>query len=160
MIISCSSDFCNTFDFTNHIKANTCFKSLNETSIDVVLENWPGSFQTFGVTTTGLIDCRKMILNFFGSYFSRLPPKTITCRSFRYFVRFLYELENKLCTKECNGVVKYLNKDLLTNFRQPYSTKTKPSEGKSSYFYHKRTKQRTRSRIKNKFNNGHPERPS
>ena len=59
MIISCSSDFCNTFDFTNHIKANTCFKSLNETSIDVVLENWPGSFQTFGVTIQGSVTVAK-----------------------------------------------------------------------------------------------------
>ena len=55
-----------------------------------------------------------MILTFFRYYFSRLPPKTITYRSFRYFGTkdFLYELEYKLRTKECIGAVKY---DDLTN---------------------------------------------
>ena len=33
------SDLCDTFDLTNLIKANTCFKSSNQTSIDVVLTN-------------------------------------------------------------------------------------------------------------------------
>ena len=55
-----------------------------------------------------------MVLTFFCFYFFRLPPKTITYRSFRYFETkdFLYELENKLWTKECNGELKY---DDLTN---------------------------------------------
>ena len=55
-----------------------------------------------------------MILTFFCFYFFRLPPETITYRSFRYFETkdFLYELENKLWTKECNGELKY---DDLTN---------------------------------------------
>ena len=56
-----------------------------------------------------------MILPFFRSYFPRLPPKTITYRNFRYFETkdFLYELENKLRTNECNGGVKYED---LTSF--------------------------------------------
>ena len=98
----------------NLINANTCFKSSNQTSIDVILTKGPRSFQKSGVITTGLSDCCKMILIFFRSYFSRLPPKTITYTSIRYFETkdFLYELENKLRTKECNGGVKY---DDLTN---------------------------------------------
>ena len=108
------SDSCDTFDLTNLIKANTCFKSSNQTFIDVVLTNRPRSFQKSGVITTGLNDCHKMILIFFRSYFSRLPSKTITYRRFRYFETkdFLYELENKLRSKECHGGVKY---DDLTN---------------------------------------------
>ena len=45
-----------------------------------------------------------MILTFFSSYFSSLPPKIIAYRSFRYFETkdFLYELESKLGNKECN----------------------------------------------------------
>ena len=39
------SDLCDTFDLTNLIKANTCFKSSNQTSIDVILTNRPWSFQ-------------------------------------------------------------------------------------------------------------------
>ena len=71
------SDLCDTFDSTNLIKANTCFKSSNQTSIDVIFTNRPRSFQKSGVITTELSDCHKMILTFFCSYFSRLPAKTI-----------------------------------------------------------------------------------
>ena len=67
------SALCDTFDLTNLIKANTCFKSSYQTSIDVILTKRP-SFQKSGVITTGLSDCQKMILTFFHSYFSRLPP--------------------------------------------------------------------------------------
>ena len=60
-----------------------------------------------------------MTLTFFLSYFSRLPPK-------RYFETkgFLYELENKLRTKECNGrgnhvpfMTKELSKSIMTRSR-------------------------------------------
>ena len=96
------SDLCDTFDLTNLIKANTCFKASNQTSIDIILTNRPRSFQKSGVITTGLSDCHKMILTFFRSYLSRLPPKIITYRSFRYF-------ETKIF---CNEKVKY---DDVTN---------------------------------------------
>ena len=79
------SDFCDTFDLTNLIKANTCFKSSNQTSIDGPLTSRPRSFQKSGVVTTGLSDLHKMILTFFRSYFSRCSPKSVTYRSFRYF---------------------------------------------------------------------------
>ena len=39
------SDLCDNFDLTNLIKANTCFKSSNQTSIDVILTNRPRSFK-------------------------------------------------------------------------------------------------------------------
>ena len=95
------SDLCHTFDMTSLIKANTCFKSPNQTSIEVTLTDRSKSFLKFGVITRGLSDCHKMILTFFRSYFSRLPPKNITYRSFRYFEAkdFLYELGTNLRTK-------------------------------------------------------------
>ena len=104
-------------DLTNLIKLTLVLRSSNQNSIDVILTNRSRSFQKSGVITTGLSDCHKMILPFFRSYFPRLPPKTITYRNFRYFETkdFLYELENKLRTKECNGGVKY---DDLTSFDQ------------------------------------------
>ena len=148
------SDLGDTFDLTNLIKANTCFKSSNQTSIDVLLTNRPRSFQKSGVITTGLSDCHKMILTFFHSYFSRLPPKTITYRRFRYFETkdFLYELENKLRSKECNGGVKY---DDLTNiFRSTLDNhaplKQKQVRGNQAPFMTKELSKAimTRSRIK------------
>ena len=130
---------CDTFDLTSLIKANICFNLSHQTSIDVILAK-------SGVITTGLSDCHKMVLIFFHSYFSRLLPKTITCRSFRYFETkyLLYKLENKLRTTECNRGVKY---DDLTKPCQTYATKTKASEGKSSSFYDKRTEQSNYGKI-------------
>ena len=152
------SGLCDTFDLTNLIKANTCFKSSNQTSIDVILINRPSSFQKCGVITTGLSGCHKMIATFFRSYFSRLPPKTITYRSFRYFGTkdFLYELENKLRSKECDGGVEY---DDLTNiFRSTLDShaplKQKQVRGNQALFMTKKLSKAvmTRSRIKNKYN--------
>ena len=99
-----------------------------------------------------------MILTFFRSYFLKLPPKAITYRSLRYFETkdFLYELENKLRTKECNGGVKY---DDLTNiFRSTlYShapLKQKQVRGNQAPFMTKELSKAimTRSKIKNKYN--------
>ena len=127
------SDLCDTFDLTNLIKANTCFKASNQTSIDIILTNQPRSFQKSGVITTGLSDCHKTILTFFHSYFSRLPPKTIIYRSFKYFETkdFLYKLGNNLRTKECDEEVKY---DDLKNIFQSTLDSQKQKQIQSTYF--------------------------
>ena len=99
-----------------------------------------------------------MILIFFHSYFPRLPPKTITYRSFRYFKTrdFLYELQNKLSAKECNGRVKY--DDLMDIFRSTLDShaplKQKKVRGNQAPFMTKKLSQiiMTRTRIKNKYN--------
>ena len=118
------SYLCDTFDLTNLIKANTFFKSSSQTSIYVTLTNWARSFKKSGLITTGLSDCHKRILTFFRSYFSRLPPKTVSYRRFRYFETkgILCELENKLRSKECNGGVKY--DDLKNIFRSALNNHT------------------------------------
>ena len=99
-----------------------------------------------------------MILIFFHSYFPRLPPKTITYRSFRYFKTkdFLYELQNKLSAKECNGRVKY--DDLMDIFRSTLDShaplKQKKVRGNQTPFMTKAMSKAiiTRSRMKNKCN--------
>ena len=99
-----------------------------------------------------------MTLTFFLSYFSRLRPKTITYRSFRYFETkgFLYELENKLRTKECDGGVKY--DDLANICRSTLDShallKQKQVRGNHVPFMTKELSKSimTRSRIKNKYN--------
>ena len=152
------SDLRDTFDLTNLIKANTCFKSSNQTSTNVILTNRPRSFQKSGVITTGLSDCYKMILTFLLSYFSTLPPKTITYRSFRYFETkdFLYESENKLRSKECNGGVK--NDNLANICRSTLDSlaplKQKQVRGNQAPFMTKELRKAimTRSWITNKYN--------
>ena len=91
------------------IKTNTYFKSSNQSSVDIFLANWPKSYHKLPKITTRLSDCHKLILTFFCFYSFRLSPKTIAYRNFRYFETkdFFYELENKLCPKECNGGIKY-----------------------------------------------------
>ena len=92
-----------------------------------------------------------MTLTFFLSYFSRLPPK-------RYFETkgFLYELENKLRTKECDGGVKY--DDLANICRSTLDShallKQKQVRGNHAPFMTKELSKSimTRSRIKNKYN--------
>ena len=92
------------------------------------------------------------------SYFSRLPLKTLTYRSLRYFENkdFLYELENKLCTKGCNGGFKY--DDLRNIFRSTLdshdSLKQKRVRRNQVPFMTKELSRAiiTRSRIKNKYN--------
>ena len=99
------SQFCDAFDLTNLIKANTCLKSSNQPSIDVILTNRSRSFKKSEIITTGLSDRHKMILNFCRSYYSRFQIQD-------YF--------SKLRTKECNQGVKY---DNLSNiFRSSLDT--------------------------------------
>ena len=97
-----------------------------------------------------------MILIFFRSYFPRLLPKIITYRSFRYFKTFLYELQNKLSAKECNGGVTY--DDLMDIFRSTLDShaplKQKKVRGNQTPFMTKELSKAiiTRSRMKNKCN--------
>ena len=99
-----------------------------------------------------------MILTFFRSYFPRSPPKTISYRRFRYFGTkdFLYELENKLCSKECNGGVKYddLTNILRSTLDNHAPQKQKHVRGNQAPFMTKELSKTimTRSRIKNKYN--------
>ena len=99
-----------------------------------------------------------MILTFFRYYFSRLPPKTITYRSFRYFGTkdFLYELEYKLRTKECIGAVKYgdLTNIFWSTLDSHAPLKQKQVSGNQAAFITKEPSKAImiRSRIKNKYN--------
>ena len=117
-------------------------------------------FSKTGVVTIGLSDCHKMVLTFLRSYVSRCLPKTITYRSFRYFVtkEFLHELESKLLTKWCNREVNY---DDLTNiFPSTIDSdshaplKQKQVRGNQAPFMTKELSKAilTRSRIKSKCN--------
>ena len=99
-----------------------------------------------------------MILTFCRSYFPRLPLKIITYRSFRYFEtkNFLYELENKLHTRECNGGIKYY--DLTNIFQSTLDSraplKQKQMTGNHAPFMTKELSKAimTRFTIRNKYN--------
>ena len=91
------SDLCDTFSLKNIIKCKTCFKTLEGTSIDVLLTNRPRSFQKTSILETGLSDYHKMILSAFRSYFAKIPPKLIEYRNYKkfYLENFLYDLDQE-----------------------------------------------------------------
>ena len=96
------SDLCDTFSLKNIIKGKTCFKTLEGTSIDVLLTNRPRSFQKTSVLETGLSDYHEMILSVFCSYFAKIPPKLIEYRNYKkfYLENFLYDLDQELLKRE------------------------------------------------------------
>ena len=96
------SDLCDTFSLKNIIKGKTCFKTLEGTSIDVLLTNRPRSFRKTSILETGLNDYHKMILSVFRSYFAKIPPKSIEYRNYKKFSleNFLYDLDQELLKGE------------------------------------------------------------
>ena len=79
------SDLCDTFSLKNIITGKTCFKKTTGTSIDILLTNRPRRFLRTGIFEAGLSDHHKLILSFFRSYFSRIPPKTIQYKKYKTF---------------------------------------------------------------------------
>ena len=70
-------DLCDTFSLKNIIAGKTYFKKTTDISIDILLKNGPRILSKTGIFETGVSDHHKLILSYFRSYFSRIPPKTI-----------------------------------------------------------------------------------
>ena len=71
------SDLCDTLSLQNIITSRTCHKSNAGTSIDIMLTNSARSFHKTSIFETGISDHHKLILSFFRSSFTGIPPKTI-----------------------------------------------------------------------------------
>ena len=71
------SDLCDTFSLQNIITSRTCHKSNAGTSIDIMLTNRSRSVHKTSIFETGISDHHKLILSFFRSYFTGIPPKAI-----------------------------------------------------------------------------------
>ena len=86
------------YDQTNLVKVPTCYKNLKSTLTDALLTNRPNNFQKAIVCETGLSDCHMLIATTLRSTFVKLPPKTVTYRSYKNFNEnvFLHELDQKL----------------------------------------------------------------
>ena len=92
------SDLYDIFNFTNLVKTKTCFKSVNGSSVDVMLTNRPGKFQNTSTITTGLSDFHQLIVTLFHSTYQKLPPQKTYYRNYKNFHEkfFLYELDQNL----------------------------------------------------------------
>ena len=69
------SNLCDTFSLKNIINGKRCFIAQKGTSIDILLTNYPRSFQKTGIFETGFSDHHKLILSVLCSYFISIPPK-------------------------------------------------------------------------------------
>ena len=89
-------EFCNLFNLTNLIKAETCSTKNQKSAIDLLLTNRPLSFQKTRTTETGIRDYHKLISIFLKSHYTRLKPKIVFYRNCKNFIEelFLKDLEN------------------------------------------------------------------
>ena len=74
-----------TFNLPNLVKSETCFMNNHKSTIDLILTNKPRSFKITNVTETGVSDCHKLITIFTKSHISRLKPRNVHYRSYKYF---------------------------------------------------------------------------
>ena len=79
------SELCATYNLKNLVKGVTCNKSVEGSSIDVLLTNKPGSFFHSCITETGLSDHHSMISTFFRCHYEKLPPKYFVYRDRKNF---------------------------------------------------------------------------
>ena len=78
-------DFCLNYNLSNLIKEPTCFKNpAHPSCIDLILTNFPKSFQNSMAIETGLSDFHKMTITVMKSHYKKLKPNIITYRKVRY----------------------------------------------------------------------------
>ena len=76
--------FCDSCEFKNLIKDPTCYKDPeNPSCIDLILTNYPNSFQNLWMIETGLPDFHKMTVTVMKATFQKLKPNIIHCRDYR-----------------------------------------------------------------------------
>ena len=101
-------EFCGTFNLTNLVTSETCFMNNHKSTLDLILNNKPRSFQITNVSETGISDCHKLITTFMKSYISRLKPKNVHYCSYKNFneEKFLIDVkEADFSFKTSNNIV-------------------------------------------------------
>ena len=79
-----------------------------------MLTNRPRSFHKSSIFETGISDHHKLILSFFCSYFSRIPPENIEYRKYKasYKNKFLHDLDQELL----KGAIYQNNEEMYSSF--------------------------------------------
>ena len=98
------TNLCDTFSLQNKKAGNkTCFKKLQLHLQTNFLTNRPSSFYKTGIFKTGLSDQHKLILSFFHSYFTRIPPKTLQYSNYKTLseTTFYMSLVKNILKGEC-----------------------------------------------------------
>ena len=151
--------FCDIYNLSNLIKANTCFMNGHQSSIDIILTNRPNLFQHTAIFETGLSDYHKMISTSLKTHLVRLKPKIITYRCYKNFNHndFLTDVQNAnfICNTE-NADENY--NELSNKFRRIVDKhapiKRKTLRGNHAPFMNRELRKAiyNRSRLKNKLN--------
>ena len=78
------SDFCETYNLQNLVKDPTCYKNPSKpTCIDLILTNFPKSFQHTQTIETGLSDFHKLTLTVLKSHVPRLKPNIVNYTDYK-----------------------------------------------------------------------------
>ena len=81
------SEFCETYNLQNLVKDPTCYKNPSKpTCIDLILTNFPKSFQHTQTIETGLSDFHKLTLTVLKTHFPRLKPNIVNYRDYKGYV--------------------------------------------------------------------------
>ena len=88
------SEFCETYNLQNLVKDPTCYKNPSKpTCIDLILTNFPKSFQHTQTIETCLSDFHKLKLTVFKTHFRRLKPNIVNYRDHKGFVNDYFRSE-------------------------------------------------------------------
>ena len=78
--------FFSSYDLTSMVNKAMCYKDPDKpTCIDLILTNWPRSFQNSCVVETGLSDFHKMVVTVMKTSYRKSQPKIIHYRNYKNF---------------------------------------------------------------------------
>ena len=100
------SEFTRLYNLRNLEKQKTCFKNPeNQSCIDLILTNFPKSFQNGNVFETGLSDFHKLTTTVLKQYSHKLKAKVVNYRDYQKFrnEEFRAQLENEILKRDINN---------------------------------------------------------
>ena len=154
---SIMEEFCAIYNLKNLINVPTCFKkTLNPSSIDVILTNRFRSFQNSVVIETGLSDYHKMTITVLKTFFQKQVPTTIRYRDYKKFDLEIFRKELVDSLNNFNGrVMSYdIFEELLVQLLNRHAPlKEKCVRANNASFMNKTLSKAfmTRSCLRNKF---------
>ena len=88
------SEFCKTYNLQNLVRDPTCYENPSKpTCIDLILTNFPKSFQHTQTIETGLPDFHKLTWTVLKTHFPRLKPNIVNYKDYEGFVNDYFRSE-------------------------------------------------------------------
>ena len=87
------SEFCETYNLQNLVKDPSCYKNPSKpTCIDLILTNFPKSFQHTQTIETGLSDFHKLTLTVLKTHFPRLKQTLSITGTIKVLLKIIFDL--------------------------------------------------------------------